>query len=108
MNGSRVFNMSTKVVEGGDPKTTVCTVILDGATDDQIINLAMRQLRVDLAVGFRKNGIPSTFKYELRNHGSRGQVTMNAEQIANAAENSMTAEQQMALVARLKVQLGLA
>ena len=81
MNGKQTVTIKTRASEADKiGKPTVLTVNWDGATEDQVKALALRQIVVAVQQGFRKNGIPSTY-------------TVNVSEVASGTRAALTPEQ---------------
>lgn len=98
--GKRVITMRVKPEMGAQQKIVTVTVNLDGVSDETVLAMALRQLRVDLAQPMRVKGIPSKLEYNLRDHGTKAIVLPVTVESASAQIDALSPEEQKALLAR--------
>lgn len=60
LSGKLVVNVATAVEENAPQKITVLTLDFDGMTEEAAKAFIVRQVKIDLQRGWRKNGIPAT------------------------------------------------
>lgn len=95
--GNNTVTLETKKSKD-DPvaSLTSMTIVWDGATDEQVKNLAIAQIKVRAQSHFRKHGIPKTYQLkvaELSTNGSGlSQEQMDQMVIANALADPVKAK----------------
>lgn len=94
LSGKLVVNVATAVDENAPQKITVLTLDFNGVTDQAAMAYIVRQVKIDLQRGWRKNGIPEAATVEIAKltAGLKVQEPISVQTEAARAKTMTTAE----------------